>query len=78
MGLSMEKITSSLAYWISVALTFFGAMTPQDFAAYFGALGVVATVGVNWYYRRKSYALLALQVGQNALSSKEINNVINR
>ncbi len=54
----MEKITSFIAYWISVALAFFGAMTPQDFAAYFGALGVVFTVGVNWYYRRKSYQLL--------------------
>ncbi|ACT14200.1 prophage Hp1 family holin [Pectobacterium carotovorum subsp. carotovorum PC1] len=54
----MERITSFIAYWISVALAFFGAMTPQDFAAYFGALGVVFTVGVNWYYRRKSYQLL--------------------
>ncbi|KFF70646.1 primosomal protein [Pectobacterium brasiliense] len=58
MGLNMERITSFIAYWISVALAFFGAMTPQDFAAYFGALGVVFTVGVNWYYRRKSYQLL--------------------
>lgn len=54
----MERITSFIAYWISVALAFFGAMMPQDFAAYFGALGVVFTVGVNWYYRRKSYQLL--------------------
>ncbi|MFJ5358986.1 HP1 family phage holin [Pectobacterium sp. CHL-2024] len=58
MGLNMERVTSFIAYWISVALAFFGAMTPQDFAAYFGALGVVFTVGVNWYYRRKSYQLL--------------------
>ncbi|KFF61444.1 primosomal protein [Pectobacterium brasiliense] len=58
MGLNMERITSFIAYWISVALAFFGAMTPQDFAAYFGALGVAFTVGVNWYYRRKSYQLL--------------------
>ncbi|AKL10783.1 TPA: holin [Kluyvera intermedia] len=78
MGLSMEKITSSLAYWISVALTFFGAMTPQDFAAYFGALGVVLTVGVNWYYRRKSYALLALQLKQSRLTGEAMSNVINR
>lgn len=54
----MERITSFIAYWISVALAFFGAMTPQDFAAYFGVLGVAFTVGVNWYYRRKSYQLL--------------------
>lgn len=57
MGLSMEKITSFVAYWLSVMLAAFGAMTPQDFAAWFGVLGVVMTVGVNWYYRRKSYLL---------------------
>lgn len=53
----MEKITSFAAYWLSVALAAFGAITPQDFAAWFGVLGVVMTVGVNWYYRRKSYLL---------------------
>lgn len=53
----MERITSFIAYWLSVALAFFGAMTPQDVAAYFGVLGVIFTVGVNWFYRRKSYLL---------------------
>lgn len=57
MGLNMEKITSFIAYWLSVALAAFGAMTPQDFAAWFGVLGVVMTVGVNWHYRRKGYLL---------------------
>lgn len=57
MGLNIEKITSFIAYWLSVALAAFGAVTPQDFAAYFGVFGVVMTVGVNWYYRRKSYQL---------------------
>nr|WP_275672226.1 HP1 family phage holin [Klebsiella pneumoniae] len=55
--MNIEKITSFIAYWLSVALAAFGAMTPQDFAAWFGVLGVVMTVGVNWYYRRKSYLL---------------------
>ncbi|WP_031518920.1 HP1 family phage holin [Siccibacter colletis] len=58
MGLTGERITSFVAYWISAGLAFFGAMTPQDFAAWFGVLGVVCTVGVNWYYRRKSYLLI--------------------
>lgn len=53
----MERITSFIAYWLSAALAFFGAMTPQDVAAYFGVLGVIFTVGVNWFYRRKSYLL---------------------
>jgi len=56
-GLNIEKITSFIAYWLSVALAAFGAMTPQDFAAWFGVFGVIMTVGVNWYYRRKSYLL---------------------
>lgn len=49
----MEKISTFLAYWLSVLLAFFGAMTPQDVAAYFGMFGVAVTVTVNWYYRRK-------------------------
>lgn len=53
----MEKITSFIAYWLSVALAAFGAMTPQDVAGWFGVFGVVITVAVNWYYRRKSYLL---------------------
>ncbi|PWV33478.1 HP1 family phage holin [Cronobacter sakazakii] len=53
MGLTMEKISTFLAYWLSVLLAFFGAMTPQDVAAYFGMFGVTVTVAVNWYYRRK-------------------------
>ncbi|ELY6214042.1 hypothetical protein SNQ23_003931 [Cronobacter dublinensis] len=53
MGLTMEKISTFLAYWLSVLLAFFGAMTPQDVAAYFGMFGVAVTVAVNWYYRRK-------------------------
>lgn len=57
MGLNIERFTSFIAYWLSAALAAFGAMTPQDFAAWFGVLGVVLTVGVNWYYRRKSYLL---------------------
>lgn len=73
MGVTIEKVTSSLAYWISVALTFFGAMTPQDFAAWFGALGVAVTVAVNWYYRRKSYLYL-----QSVAISPEVMNGINR
>lgn len=73
MGVSIERISSSLAYWISVALTFFGAMTPQDFAAYFGALGVAMTVGVNWHYRRKSYLFL-----KSCAVSQEVVNGLTR
>lgn len=71
--MTIEKVTSSLAYWISVALTFFGAMTPQDFAAWFGALGVAVTVVVNWYYRRKSYLFL-----KSCATSQEVINGLTR
>ncbi len=53
MGLTMEKISTFLAYWLSVLLGVFGTMTLQDFTAYFGMFGVAVTVAVNWYYRRK-------------------------
>ena len=78
MGLNIEKITSFIAYWLSVALAAFGAMTPQDFAAWFGVLGVVLTVSVNWYYRRKSYALLAMQIRQSGIKGEEMTDVLNR
>ncbi|EGT4306146.1 hypothetical protein AUM89_15265 [Cronobacter sakazakii] len=58
MGLNAERISSFIAYWLSVALAAFGAMTPQDVAAYSGVLGVFFTVGVNWYYRRKTLLFL--------------------
>jgi hypothetical protein len=48
-------------------------MTPQDFAAYFGALGVAMTVGVNWYYRRKSYLFL-----KSCAVSQEVVNGLTR
>ncbi|MGP3592647.1 HP1 family phage holin [Vagococcus sp. WN89Y] len=78
MGLNIERITSFIAYWLSAALAAFGAMTPQDFAAWFGVLGVVLTVGVNWYYRRKSYALLSMQLEQRTITGEAMRNVINR
>ncbi|CZY25480.1 HP1 family phage holin [Enterobacter hormaechei] len=78
MGLNIEKITSFIAYWLSAALAAFGAMTPQDFAAYFGVFGVVLTVAVNWYYRRKSYALLEMQFRQHGVTEESMSNVFNR
>lgn len=78
MGLNIEKVTSFIAYWLSVALAAFGAVTPQDLAAYFGVLGVVLTVCVNWYYRRKSYALLAIQAQQGVITGEDIDHVLNR
>ncbi|EOI3458592.1 HP1 family phage holin [Cronobacter turicensis] len=73
MGLTMEKISTFLAYWLSVLLGVFGTMTLQDFAAYFGMLGVAITVAVNWYYRRQSMLFLTTRA-----SKEEIIRELNR
>lgn len=56
--MDMDKVTSFIAYWLSVMLAAFGGMTLQDFATWFGVLGVAVTVAINWYYRRKTFLLL--------------------
>lgn len=58
MGLNMERISSFVAYCVSVVCMFIGALTPQDIAFLVGAVVAVGTFFVNWYYRRKSYRLL--------------------
>lgn len=58
MGLSMERISSAIAYSVAVVLACMGALTPQDIALFIGAAVAVGTFCVNWYYRRKSYRLL--------------------
>ncbi|ELQ6158064.1 HP1 family phage holin [Cronobacter dublinensis] len=72
MGLTMEKISTFLAYWLSVLLTFFGAMTPQDVAAYFGMCGVAVTVAVNWYYRRQAMLFLTTRANKEEII-RELN-----
>ena len=34
MGLSMEKITTFIAYWLAVALAYLGAISPEKMALY--------------------------------------------
>ncbi|AJI95141.1 putative membrane protein [Yersinia ruckeri] len=58
MGLSMERISSAIAYLVAAVLACIGALTPQDIALLIGAAVAVGTFFVNWYYRRKSYRLL--------------------
>lgn len=36
MGLSMEKITTFIAYWLAVALAYLGAISPEKMALYVG------------------------------------------
>ena len=58
MGLSVERISSFVAYCVSAICMFLGALTPQDIAFLFGAAVGVGSFLVNWYYRRKSNRLL--------------------
>jgi len=69
----MERITSAFAYCVAVFLAWLGRMSPQDVAFLVGAAVGVGTFLVNWYYRRKSYQLLA----RNGLR-REVYDELNR
>ncbi len=56
--MDMDKVTSFIAYWLSIMLAALGGMTLQEFATWFGVFGVAVTAFVNWYYRRKTFLLL--------------------
>ncbi|VFS60091.1 hypothetical protein [Kluyvera cryocrescens] len=58
MGLTMEKITTFLTYWLSVALAYFGTQTPEKTAIFIGGGCAVFTALVNFWYRRKTYNYL--------------------
>ena len=59
MGLNTERISSACAYFIATSLTWLAGMTSQDIAFLVGSAVGVGTFLINWYYRRKSYLLLA-------------------
>ncbi len=58
MGLSMEKITTFVTYWLAVLLAYFGAQTPERLALYVGSLCAIFTAAVNFWYRRKTFRYL--------------------
>ena len=59
MGLNTERISSACAYFIATSLTGMASLTSQDVAFLVGSAVGVGTFLINWYYRRKSYQLLA-------------------
>jgi len=59
MGLNTERISSACAYFIATSLTWLASMTSQDIAFLIGSAVGIGTFLINWYYRRKSYQLLA-------------------
>ncbi|WP_058910971.1 hypothetical protein [Entomohabitans teleogrylli] len=68
MGLTTEKITTFLTYWLSVALAYFGAQTTERLALYVGGGCAIFTALVNLWYRRKTYNYLrSLGLGEGAI-----------
>ncbi|EFJ1801468.1 primosomal protein [Salmonella enterica] len=72
MGLSMEKITTFIAYWLAVGLAYFGAMSPEKLALYVGSLCAIFTAVVNFWYRRKTFRYLT-EMGIDKGVTRELN-----
>lgn len=58
MGLTMEKFSTFVTYWLAVLLAYFGAQTPERLALYVGSLCAIFTAAVNFWYRRKTFRYL--------------------
>lgn len=71
MGLNTERISSGCAYFIATSLTWLASLTSQDVAFLIGSAVGVDTFLINWYYRRKSYQLLA----RKSLSKDDYENL---
>ena len=73
MGLSLEKITTFIAYWLAVGLAYFGAMSPEKLALYVGSLCAIFTAAVNFWYQRKTWRYLQ-SLGLDKKSIRELNH----
>ncbi|THD47333.1 hypothetical protein ERD95_15190 [Enterobacteriaceae bacterium ML5] len=71
MGLNTERISSACAYFIATSLTWLAGITSQDIAFLIGSAVGIGTFLVNWYYRRKSFQLLA----RNGLNKDNYENL---
>ena len=71
MGLNSERISSACAYFIATSLTWLAGITSQDIAFLIGSAVGIGTFLVNWYYRRKSFQLLA----RNGLNKDTYENL---
>ncbi|EMG7898876.1 primosomal protein [Enterobacter hormaechei] len=58
MGLSMEKITTFIAYWLAVALAYLGAISPENMALYVDGGCAIFTALTNYWFKRKTYLYL--------------------
>ncbi|MFN1127487.1 primosomal protein [Lelliottia nimipressuralis] len=73
MGLSMEKITTFIAYWLAVGLAYFGAMSPEKMALYVGSGCAIFTALTNLWFKRKTYRYLT-SLGLDKGAIRELNH----
>lgn len=57
--MTIEKVTAFIVYWIAVFLAWLGGWSIQDAAAAVGMALGAGMFAVSWYYRRKTFQLLA-------------------
>lgn len=57
--MTTERVSAFCVYWIAVFLGWLGGFDVQDVASLVGMLLGTAMFIVSWYYRRKTFLLLA-------------------
>lgn len=72
MGLTMERFSTFVTYWLAVLLAYFGAQTPERLALYVGSLCAIFTAAVNFWYRRKTFRCLT-ETGVGKSNAREFN-----
>ena len=73
MGLSLEKITTFIAYWLAVGLAYVGAMSPEKMALYVGGGCAIFTALTNYWFKRKTWRYLQ-SLGLDKKSIRELNH----
>ena len=73
MGLSLEKITTVIAYWLEVALAWFGSKKKKKVALYVGSLCAIFTALTNYWFKRKTWRYLQ-SLGLDKKSIRELNH----
>lgn len=59
MNISLERISTFITYCVAAVLGWLGKWNLQDMATLLGMVLGVGMFLVSWYYRRKTYQLLA-------------------
>ncbi|WP_313080457.1 HP1 family phage holin [Atlantibacter sp.] len=57
--MSIERMMSALTYFIALFLAWLGDFSLQDLGTALAMVLGVAAFALSWYYRRKTYQLLA-------------------